>query len=189
MAKLLRQSIGVVVIDHDVIRSSLLEDNDLPFDEVAKKAYRLQWAFANAVVAQGLNVIMDSTCNFQEVLDQRSVLAEQHGFAYWYVECKVEDIDMLPHSPGPTPVTTLARRLANRVPHAGVRREASMMTSSMVFAAPCRRCGMTAWTPSPMRTIQPRYHGAGTISQSSGRKTIFAGSSQKLSRTQPTEPA
>lgn len=41
MAKLLRQSIGGLVIDHDVIRSSLLEDSDLPFDEVAKKAYRL----------------------------------------------------------------------------------------------------------------------------------------------------
>ncbi|KAL2015767.1 hypothetical protein VTK56DRAFT_4858 [Thermocarpiscus australiensis] len=95
MAKLLRQSIGGVVIDHDIIRSSLLEDNDLPFDEVAKKAYRFQWAFAEEVAQQGFNVIMDSTCNFQEVLDRGTALAEKHGFAYWYVECKVEDIDLL----------------------------------------------------------------------------------------------
>jgi predicted kinase len=95
MAKLLRQSIGGVVIDHDIIRSSLLEDNDLPFDEVAKKAYRIQWAFAEAMAQQGFNIIMDSTCNFQEVLDWGSAVAEQHGLAYWYVECKVEDIDLL----------------------------------------------------------------------------------------------
>lgn len=44
---------------------------------------------------QGLNVIIDSTCNFQEVLDQGSALAKQYGFTYWYVECKVEDIDLL----------------------------------------------------------------------------------------------
>ncbi len=31
------------------------------FDKVAKKAFRLQWAFANEVAQQGLNVIMDST--------------------------------------------------------------------------------------------------------------------------------
>ncbi|WDK13121.1 hypothetical protein CGRA01v4_04402 [Colletotrichum graminicola] len=44
---------------------------------------------------QGLNVIIDSTCNFQEILHQGSALAEKHGFTYWYVECKVEDIDLL----------------------------------------------------------------------------------------------
>lgn len=95
MAKLLQQTIGGVVIDHDVIRSSLLEDDDLAFDQAAKKAYRLHWAFANEVAQQGMNVIMDSTCNFQEVLEQGSTLAEQHGLDYWYVECRVEDIDLL----------------------------------------------------------------------------------------------
>ncbi|KAK2022057.1 hypothetical protein LX32DRAFT_645849 [Colletotrichum zoysiae] len=95
IARLLRQSIGGLVIDHDVIRSALLDYHDVSFDEVAKRAYHLQWSFAQDVMEQGLNVIIDSTCNFQEVLDQGSVLAEKHGFTYWYVECKVEDIDLL----------------------------------------------------------------------------------------------
>lgn len=95
MARLLRQSIGGLVIDHDVFRSALLEYNDMSFDEVAKRAYNLQWSLAQDVLKQGLNVIIDSTCNFQEVLDQGSALAGKHGFAYWYVECKVEDIDLL----------------------------------------------------------------------------------------------
>ncbi|RSL58194.1 hypothetical protein CEP53_006238 [Fusarium sp. AF-6] len=95
IARLLRQSIGGVVIDHDVLRSALLEDSDVPFDQVAKRAYNLQWRLAEDFMKQGLNVIIDSTCNFQEVLDQGSALAGQQGFAHWYVECKVEDIDLL----------------------------------------------------------------------------------------------
>ncbi|KAJ4204317.1 hypothetical protein NW767_004510 [Fusarium falciforme] len=95
IARLLRQSIGGVVIDHDVLRSSLLGDSDVPFDQVAKRAYNLQWRLAEDFMKQGLSVIVDSTCNFQEVLDRGSALAEQQGFTYWYVECKVEDIDLL----------------------------------------------------------------------------------------------
>ncbi|RSM14226.1 hypothetical protein CEP52_001419 [Fusarium oligoseptatum] len=95
IARLLRQSIGGVVIDHDVLRSALLEDSNVPFDQVAKRAYNLQWRLAEDFMKQGLNVIIDSTCNFQEVLDQGSALAGQQGFTHWYVECKVEDIDLL----------------------------------------------------------------------------------------------
>ena len=94
MARLLGRSIGGVVIDHDVLRSSLL-DSSLPFDLAAKHAYQLQWTLAQDVMKQGLNVIIDSTCNFQEVLDQGSTRAKQHGYTYWYVECKVQDVDLL----------------------------------------------------------------------------------------------
>lgn len=95
IARLLRQSIGGVVVDHDVLRSSLLEDSGVPFDQVAKRTYKLQWNLAEEFMKQGLSVIVDSTCNFQEVLDRGSALADQQGFTHWYVECKVEDIDLL----------------------------------------------------------------------------------------------
>ena len=82
VARLLGRSIGGLVIDHDIVRSALLDGNDVPFDQVAKRAYQLQWEVARDVMKQGFNVIIDSTCNFQEVLDQGSTLAEQHGFTY-----------------------------------------------------------------------------------------------------------
>lgn len=94
IARLLGQSIGGVVIDHDVLRSALLECN-LPFDQAAKNAYQLQWTLAQDVMKQGLNVIIDSTCNFQVVLDRGSALARQQGYNYWYVECQVRDVDLL----------------------------------------------------------------------------------------------
>ncbi|KAG9257701.1 P-loop containing nucleoside triphosphate hydrolase protein [Emericellopsis atlantica] len=93
-ARLLRNSIDGVVIDHDILRSTMLE-SAVGFDQAAKLAYDLQWALAQDIMRQGLSVIIDSTCNFQEVLDKGSVYAKQHGYAYWYVECKVEDIDEL----------------------------------------------------------------------------------------------
>lgn len=73
---------------------NLLESN-IPFDEAAKYAYQLQWTLAEDFMKQGLNIIIDSTCNFQKVLHQGSALAKQRGYAYWYVECKVHDVDVL----------------------------------------------------------------------------------------------
>jgi predicted kinase len=141
MAKLLRESIGGAVIDHDVIRSSLLEDNDLPFDEAAKTAYRLQWVFADQVAQQGLNVIMDSTCNFQEVLDQGSALAERHGLAYWYVECRVEDIDLLD--------TRLRTRTPMKSQRAGVGKPPE--AASVARQGEDSRAQFRKWIDSPCR--------------------------------------
>ncbi|KAI1429975.1 ABC transporter [Xylaria sp. FL1777] len=95
VARLLRPSIGAVIIDHDVLRSSLLESDIIPFDQAAKQAYLLQWALARDAMEQGLSVIIDSTCNYEEVLNRGATLAAQHGYKYWYVECKVQDIDLL----------------------------------------------------------------------------------------------
>ena len=83
-----------MIIDHDVLRSSLLTSG-VPFDIAAKQAYQLQWVLAEDFVKQGLAVIVDSICNYQEVVDQGSALASQYGYTYWYVECRARDIDML----------------------------------------------------------------------------------------------
>jgi predicted kinase len=61
MATLLQQSIGGLVIDHDLIKSSLLEDSEANFDQTTKRAYRLQWVWAEEVIKQGHNVIIEST--------------------------------------------------------------------------------------------------------------------------------
>lgn len=94
MARLLGSSINGVVIDHDVLRSTFLEAG-LPFDQAAKLAYDTQGKLAQEIMKQGISVIIDSTYNFQEVIDQGCALAKQYSYIYWYVECKVEDIDLL----------------------------------------------------------------------------------------------
>jgi hypothetical protein len=47
------------------------------------------------MIKQGRRGIIDSTCNFDETLDQGTALARQLRYDYKYVECKVNDIDLL----------------------------------------------------------------------------------------------
>ena len=103
VANLLAQSINAVVINHDLIRSFFLEEEIL-FDQSAKLSYRFQWILAEDIIKQGRNVVIDSTCNYEEVLDQGTALARQYSYDYRYVGCKVDDVDLLD------------RRLRSRVP-------------------------------------------------------------------------
>lgn len=85
-----------IVIDHDVIRSSLLEQENPCFETAAKQAYDLQWTLARDAIKQGVcRVIIDSTCNFPKVLHQGMALAAEFGYTYWYIECKMTDIELL----------------------------------------------------------------------------------------------
>jgi predicted kinase len=96
LANLLAQSLNGIVINHDLLKPFLLE-NDLgtSFNQVAKLTYNLQWTLAEDVIKQGRTVIIDSTCNYEETLTQGTALAERYGYEYKYVECKVNDIDLL----------------------------------------------------------------------------------------------
>ena len=88
------KSIDAVVINHDLIKSFFL-DNDIPFTQSSKLTYRFDWVLAEDMIKQGQNVIVDSTCNYKETLDQGQALARRHGYKYRYVECRVDDIDFL----------------------------------------------------------------------------------------------
>jgi predicted kinase len=103
MANLLAQSINSVVIDHDLINSFFLE-NGIFFEESAKLSYSFQWRLAEDMIKRERNVIIDSTCNYKETLDHGISLARQYGYDYRYVECRVNDIELLD------------RRLRDRVP-------------------------------------------------------------------------
>ena len=103
VARLLAQSIHAVFINHDLIKSFFL-DNDIFFDQSTKMTYRFDWILAKDMIKQGRNVIIDSTCNYNEVPDLGSALARKYGYNYNYVECRVDDVDLLD------------RRLRNRVP-------------------------------------------------------------------------
>ncbi|TVY47403.1 hypothetical protein LOCC1_G001811 [Lachnellula occidentalis] len=94
IANLLAQSIDGVVINHDLIKSFLLE-NGMLFDQAATLAYGLDWKLAEDLIKQGRSVIIDSVCNYNEALDRGSALAQQYGYDYKYVECRVDDVDLL----------------------------------------------------------------------------------------------
>ena len=109
LARLLAHSVDGVILNHDILRSTVL-GHRIPFDEAAKLAYGLGWALAEEMIKQGRSVIIDSTCNYQEVVDRGSAMARQYGYDYWYVECKVDNINLLDE------------RLCTRVPLRSQRR-------------------------------------------------------------------
>ena len=94
LANLLGHSVNGVVINHDLIKSFFLE-NGSSFDQSAKQSYRFQWVLAEDIIKQGKTIIIDSICNYQETLDQGIALAQEYGYDYRYVECRVNDIDLL----------------------------------------------------------------------------------------------
>ncbi|TVY34094.1 hypothetical protein LSUB1_G006173 [Lachnellula subtilissima] len=94
IANLLAQSIDGVVINHDLIKSFFLE-NGMLFDQAAKFAYGLDWRLAEDLIKQGRSVILDSVCNYNETLDRGTALAKLYGYEYKYVDCRVDDVDLL----------------------------------------------------------------------------------------------
>lgn len=94
LANQLAKAIGGVLINHDLIRSFFLE-NEMSSDQSAKLTYGLQWKLAEDTVKQGLSVVIDSTCNHKETLEQGVAVAERYGYEYRYIECQVDDIELL----------------------------------------------------------------------------------------------
>ncbi|KAI1310307.1 P-loop containing nucleoside triphosphate hydrolase protein [Xylaria venustula] len=94
LARLLARSIDGVVINHDLIKDFFL-DSSFSFLDSARLTYRLDWALAEDMIQQGRSVVVDSVCNYEEVLTRGTALAERYGYTYWYVECKIEDADLL----------------------------------------------------------------------------------------------
>jgi predicted kinase len=78
-------SINAVVINHDLIKSFFL-DSGIMFQVSAELTYNLQWVLAGDLLRQGRNVVVDSTCNYQMILDQGTALAQKHGYDYAHAE-------------------------------------------------------------------------------------------------------
>ncbi|KAK4068626.1 uncharacterized protein Triagg1_7274 [Trichoderma aggressivum f. europaeum] len=141
IAAQLGRRINGVVIDHDVFRSSLIETG-IPFEQAAKCAYRLQWAQAQHIIKQGLSVIVDSTCNYQDILDCGSALANQHYYTYWYIECRVQDIDLLDERLRTRDPMTSQRTGVDRPPAAAAESDHAAQDSRALFKK---------WIESPFR--------------------------------------
>lgn len=88
-ANLLAQKINAYAIPHDTIKSTLLEQG-VPFDQSSKVAYAMDWALADEAMKLRRNVILDSTCNYTETLNQGQKLAQKHGYSYWYIEIRTD---------------------------------------------------------------------------------------------------
>jgi predicted kinase len=94
IAHAIARRINAVVIDHDVTKSALLEAN-VPLALAGSASYQVLGAIAQHLLLQGCNVIFDSPCFYQELLEKGRQLAQAVGAVYLYIECRVEDLNEL----------------------------------------------------------------------------------------------
>jgi predicted kinase len=95
LAKSLAESLNGLVISHDFVKSFFLE-NEISFEQSAALTYGFQWALAKEFIAQGqIVIIIDSTCNYPQTLEQGETLARLCNYEYAYVECRANSLELL----------------------------------------------------------------------------------------------
>jgi len=90
-----------VIIDHDIVKTGLLEGLDLEgLKDVDPKhaggiAYHIEWSLVEFHLSQGHNVILDSPCLYDVLVDKGTALAEKYSAKYKYVECVLTNLHEL----------------------------------------------------------------------------------------------
>lgn len=96
LAKQIAKKTGAVIIDHDIVKSSLLKDiEELPIDAklAGKISYNIDWSLIEFLLSQGQAVIFDSPCLYEEMVEKGTDLSKKYNVKYKYVECYLEDSD------------------------------------------------------------------------------------------------
>lgn len=85
---------GWVVVDTDVLKSSLLTRN-VPFPRAGRLAYTAALALAGDLLAQGHGVVVDSPCRYRELLEGGQEAARRAGVPHRFVELWADDVAVL----------------------------------------------------------------------------------------------
>lgn len=96
LSREIAKQFGAVIIDHDIVKSSLMKSiEDAPIDPklAGKIAYNIDWSLVDFHLSQGFNVILDSPCLYEELVEKGIALAEKYNATYKYVECYLDDMD------------------------------------------------------------------------------------------------
>ncbi len=94
LSRLIGKRTGAVLIDHDIIKSALLNSiEDIPIDVhiAGMISYHIDWSLIDFHLSQGQSVVFDSPCFYQEMVDKGIDLAKKYNAVYKYVECRLND--------------------------------------------------------------------------------------------------
>lgn len=84
------QQVDAVIIDLDIVKSTAL-DAGTSWDMAGRIGYGVSRAIAKSILEQGKNVILDSPCRFQQIVDEGTAIASQMGVIYAFIECVLPD--------------------------------------------------------------------------------------------------
>lgn len=96
LSREIARRLDVVIVDHDVTKTALLEStsqHSLDGVLAGKLAYDIDWALVEFHLSLGRNVILDSPCLYDVMIERGLTIASNSGATYRYVECVIDDID------------------------------------------------------------------------------------------------
>ncbi|MFC6039997.1 AAA family ATPase [Paenisporosarcina macmurdoensis] len=107
LARRISKITGAVIIDHDIVKSALLESLDtdnIDSNAAGKIAYDIDWSLIDFQLSQGQSTILDSPCFYTEMVEKGIRMTEKYLATYKYVECYLNEI------------YEIERRIKNRTP-------------------------------------------------------------------------
>jgi predicted kinase len=95
LARLIAKNTGAIVIDHDIVKSALLEsiDENINAKDAGRISYHIEWTLIDFHLSQGQSVILDSPCLYSEMVEKGLNLTNKHNAKYKYVECYLNDMN------------------------------------------------------------------------------------------------
>jgi predicted kinase len=87
---------GAIVVDLDVVRTAIL-DGGVPVEDSGRAAYPVVYALTRSLLDQGSSVVIDSPCQYDEIVATGRRIADERGVAYKYVECRTDDLTVIDH--------------------------------------------------------------------------------------------
>lgn len=94
VARAVSSSIDAIVLDHDDTKSAIMSKDIAP-DLAGQASYEVIKALVLRFIRAGHNVIIDSPCLYQELLEFGESTAREFNVAYRYIECVLEDHEEL----------------------------------------------------------------------------------------------
>ncbi|MFJ8099284.1 AAA family ATPase [Lysinibacillus sp. NPDC096212] len=89
---------GSIIIDHDIVKSALLnsiDEGSIDGKLAGKISYNIDWSLVDFHLSQGQNVILDSPCLYEELVDKGTKLSAKYNIKYKYIECYLDDFEKI----------------------------------------------------------------------------------------------
>ncbi|PEE40728.1 AAA family ATPase [Bacillus pseudomycoides] len=96
LSRRIAKSTGAIVIDHDIVKTALLESletRQIETTDAGGISYEIEWALIDFHLSQRHSVILDSPCLYTEMLEKGMKLSKKYNVKYKYVECYLNNIE------------------------------------------------------------------------------------------------
>jgi predicted kinase len=161
LARAIAPQLHAAVLDHDLIKATLVEHMPLPAmvsapatagsgarpDQAAGRAsYTLARRLAATLLDTGITVILDCPCFYTEQLEAGQQVAASHGAAYRYVECVTDNLDVI------------AARLRTRTAYPTQYRDMDQVPATAGTTTAAGAAGWQQWIDRMKRPADPSVY-------------------------------